>query len=584
MYRVLVCCLLWLSMSCENAPSGPIQDSRQNDYALYDAKGGFHRFSRYNDQKAIVLWIQGNGCPIVRNAMSDFKQLVADYASEPFVFFMLNSQLQDDRHEVKEEAQAYDFPVPVLMDDAQLLAEALDITLTSELIILHPTTRNVLFRGPINNRLDYEAQRPPTETYAREALDAILNDTPLPESTAMAKGCTVSRRSQMREETFTYTDDIAPLLTNHCVRCHKDDGLAPWSMTDYQTIKGWSATIKQVLLSKRMPPWKADPHIGAFENNFSLADSSAYTLYRWIETGMERGAGSDPLAELPQKTEKWPLGVPDTIITLQPEKIPATGIIPYRYQIFSLGLTKDTWLQGVGIQPGSTKAVHHIVLTNKETNKKSRVVNRPARPWTDNYIALGGGIDQNTSFPEGTGVFLKKGTQLTIQIHYTPTGKVEEDVTQLGFYYHETPPEKEFYALSPSNTNFTIPPYGEKVALQVADTLTETIDIHYLVPHMHYRGSSIKMSVVTPSGQQNTLISVPDYNFNWQYLYKLKQPVRVEKGSVILVEGTYDNSWQNPLNPDPSQELHFGIQSTDEMLIGFLNYTLVDEHKKTPIE
>lgn len=576
--------MLLMAVGCQQNPSEPVADSRQNDYALFDANGGFHRFSRYNDHKAIVLWVQGNGCPIVRNAMTDFKQLVADYEQENVVFFMLNSNLQDDRIKVQAEAKAYDFPVPVLMDEAQLLAEALDITLTSEVLILHPTTRNVLFRGPINNRLDYEAQRPPTETYARNALNAILEDTPLPESAAMAKGCTVTRKSEINEEPFTYTEDIAPILTNHCTRCHKDDGIAPWSMTDYQTIHGWSSTIKQVLLSKRMPPWKADPHIGDFKNDFSLTDSSAYALYRWIETGMERGPGEDTLSKLPQKTKAWPLGTPDTIITLKPEKIPATGIVPYRYQTFSLGLKEDTWLQGVGIQPGSTKAVHHIVLTNKETNKKSLIVNRPARPWTDNYIALGGGIDQNTMFPEGTGVFLKKGTELTIQIHYTPTGKEEEDRTQLGFYYYDTPPEKEFYALSPSNTTFTIPPHSSNVTLTVADTLTKDIDIHYLVPHMHYRGTSMRMSVIAPSGEQQTLISVPDYNFNWQYLYKLKEPIRVTKGSVILVEGTYDNSWQNPLNPDPSKELHFGIQSTDEMLIGFLNYTLAEPHKKTLTE
>ena len=161
-------------------------------------------------------------------------------------------------------------------------------------------------------------------------------------------------------------------------------------------------------------------------------------------------------------------------------------------------------------------------------------------------------------------------------MHYTATGKVEKDRTRIGFYFHDEPPAKEFYALSPANVDFTIPPFGKNVLLTAEDEITRDIKIHYVVPHMHYRGKSIKMILVRPDGEQETIISVADYNFNWQWLYKLKEPLEVPKGSKIRVEGIYDNTYQNPLNPDPSKELHFGIQSTDEMLIGFFNYTIED--------
>lgn len=565
-----------LVLSC-NKPK-PIADSRTSDYALYDQNGDFHRLSYYNDHKAIVLWVQGNGCPIVRNALTDFNEVVSEYSQKGFVFFMLNSNLQDDREQIAEEALDFHFEVPVLVDSAQLIADALDITLTAEAIVLHPTTREILYRGPINDRLDYEAQKDsPGETHLKNALDDILAGTILKNKQKMAKGCKVTRRSFMeRKDTLTYVDDIAPILAQNCVKCHRIGGIAPWAMTDYNKIFGWSSMMKEVLLSKRMPPWKADPEVGEFENSFALSDSNARKIISWIDDGLPLGSGNDPLTELPQYIRTWQGGEPDLLVTLDEETIPASKLIPYRYQNVSLNLTEDKWLRGVEIQPGNPKTVHHVVLTNTETNQQSPITNRKARPWTDNYIALGGGADQATFFPENTGVFIPKGTTLTMQLHYTATGKVETDQTRIGFYFHDSIPSKEFYALSPSNVDFVIPAFGKNVKLTVADEITRDIKIHYVVPHMHYRGKSIKINAILPDGSKKTIVSVADYNFNWQWLYKLKEPVFIPKGSKISVEGVYDNTFQNPLNPDPTQELTYGIQSTDEMLIGFFNYTLED--------
>ena len=567
--------LISLALACKQG-TGPVADSRMNDYALYDANGQFHRLSYYNNSEAIVLYIQGNGCPIVRNALYDFHRIVNEYEKEGFTFFMLNSNPQDNRSNTFKEASEFKIEVPVLLDSAQLLADEFDINSTAEVIILHPVSREVLWRGPINNRLDYEAQKvEPTETYLRDALEAIMAGSKDLNNEPTVRGCRVTRLSNLeKKDTLNYTDDIAPILIDHCVRCHREGGLAPWSMTDYQTIVGWSDMMKQVLLSKRMPPWKADPEIGEFSNSFAMADSNARKIVRWIDNGLEPGTGKDPLTEVKPATKQWQEGTPDQVISLNKEKIPATGIIAYRYQKFVLNPDKDVWIKGVEIQPGNAKVVHHIVLTNTKNTKSSPIVDRKTRPWTDNYIALGGGADQVTIFPEGTGVFVPKGSELTVQLHYTPTGKAEEDQTKFGFYYHEEAPETEFYALSPSNTDFTIPAFGKDVKLTVSDTISKDIKIHYLVPHMHYRGKSIKVTAIKPDGSEEVLVSVPDYNFNWQYLYKLKEPAALPKGSIVKVEGIYDNTFQNPFNPDPSQELHYGIQSTDEMLIGFFNYTL----------
>ncbi len=569
--------VLVLSLIACNKPKA-ITDSRTNDYALYDESGGFHRFSYYNNSKAIVLWVQGNGCPIVRNALTDFHEIASEYHEKGFTFFMLNSNIQDDRESIKEEASEFNFQVPVLDDAAQLIADELDITITAEAIILHPTTRKILYRGPINNRLDYEVQKNmASDNYLKDALDAVLKGRTPVQKQEMTRGCTVTRLSKIhKEDTLTYTKDIAPILEQKCAKCHIEGGIAPWSMTDYNKIVGWSAMMKQVLLSKRMPPWKADPHIGEFSNSFALEDSNARKIVAWIDNGMLRGEGEDLLTTIPPLNKLWQNGNPDEIYKMETESIPPSGRLRYRYQKIALKNSEDKWLKGIEIQPGNPKVVHHVVITNTEADIGSPVTDREQRKWTDNFIALGGSGIQSTLFPEESGIFLPKNTELTIQMHYTATGKEETDQTVLGLYYHDTIPKKEFYPLSPSNTEFVIPPFGKNVKLIAEDSIHRDIKLHYIMPHMHYRGKSITFSVQYPDGRKEIIVSVPDFNFNWQRLYCLKEPKSIPKGSKIVVEGIFDNTYQNPFNPDPEQELTFGIQSTDEMLIGFFNYTLDD--------
>ena len=577
-YYILFLLLLVIGQTgCKQQPK-PIPDSRKNDYALYDSEGNLHRFSRYNNTEAIVLWVQGNGCPIVRNALTDFHAIVSEYSDQGFQFFMVNSNIQDDRDEINAESEAFNYQVPVLVDNAQLLADALDIQITAEAIALHPTTREILFRGPINNRVGYENQKEiASETYLRDALDEIMGGKSVSRQQEVTRGCTVTRRSKIDPLTaLNYTDDIAPILAENCVQCHREGGRAPWAMSDYQTITGWSGMIKEVLLSKRMPPWKADPTIGDFQDDFSLADSNARKLIHWIDNGMAPGSGSDTLQHLSFSKKKWQRGTPDKIITLEKETIPASKLVPYRYQTFDLALEEDAWLKGVEIAPGNPQLVHHIVLLNRDAYKKSPITDRELRMWSDNYIALGAGASQSTFFPDSTGVFLEKGTKLTVQLHYTPIGKEATDQTQLGFYFHEKKPEKWFYPLATTNVTFNIPPNSSNVKVVARDTIKEPIHIHYVMPHMHYRGKSIKMSVIMPQGESIPLVSVPDFSIDWQWLYKFKEPIYAPKGAVILVEGVYDNSVQNPLNPDASKEITFGIQSYDEMLIGFFNYTLAE--------
>ena len=575
---VLFLCVCFISCS---TPPKKVSDSRQNDYALHDTQGGFHRLSTYNNKKGIVLFVQGNGCPIVRNVISDYNTIVKDYAPEDFTFFMINSNPQDSKKAIQKEATEYGFTVPVLHDDSQLIANQLNINVTAEVFILHPTSREILYRGPINDRMDLGTQiNTPSNTYLRDALDAILENKPIDKQIAVAQGCKVLILAhQKTQDTLTYTKDIAPILMNNCVKCHRPEGIGPWNMDGYQTIQGWSPMIKQVLLSRRMPPWKADPTIKEYNYSLEMNAEDTRKLAQWIDEGMRYGNGKDILKNIPPIQEDWVSGIPDEIITLKEEKIPATGTVKYRYQNFEITPKDDVWLSGIEIQPGNDKVVHHTVISDVSTKHlTSPIVDRKLVFFTDNFIAIAGSWNQGLSFPQNTGIYIAKDAKLKIQIHYNTTGKPETDVTKIGFYYHDkdSVPNKRLYALAPNNKKFIIQPYQSNQKVITEDVIKKDITIYYVTPHMHYRGKSIKFIAIHPDGTENVLVSVPDFDFNWQQMYQLKTPVKVPKGATLRVEGIFDNSFQNPFNPDPSKKVTYGKQSYDEMLIGFFNYTIDD--------
>ncbi|PQB04044.1 redoxin family protein [Aureitalea marina] len=579
--RIFLLLCLFLLFSCKDETPGPVQDDRMNDYALYDSAGGFHRFSRYNNKKAIVLFVQGNGCPIVRNYLNDLREIVDEYGPKGVQFFMVNSNIQDNRDTVESEVSKYGIEIPVLMDQNQILADELDIRITAEVIVLHPVSRQILYRGPLNDRLDYEAQKDTSENdFLIEALDGIINGSEVKSMPKAVRGCKVTRRVKF-ETPLTYTEDIAPIFKNNCVRCHRDNGMAPWSMDEYQTIVGWSDMIKEVLISKRMPPWKADPKIGKFSNSFALAEQDARNIIKWIESGMTKGEGSDPLKNLSEEPTKWSMGEPDYIVELKTEDLPATGIIPYRIQNFKFNDSVDRWIGHIDIRSSATKSVHHTLLTSQSNSRVEGLVKRKIIPWNDNFLAISAGSGWLNQAPKGTGIYLQKGSKLGMQLHYNATGKREIDKTLIGFYYLNEPPEREYRSLASTTRNFSIPAHTDEVKVVAFDTITQDVFVHAICPHMHYRGKRASMFALLPDSTRVDLVSVPDYNFNWQFQYLLEKPIFLPSGSVIVTEGIYDNTFQNPLNPNPSVDIGYGVQSTDEMLIGFMNYTLANQDTLT---
>ena len=301
---------------------------RVENFRLFDHEGGSHELYYHGDAKAIAVLVQGNGCPIVRNAMPRFKELRDEFAAQGVEFFMLNANLQDNRASIAKEAAKYGYDIPILVDDTQIIGESLDLIRTGEVFVVDPKTWTVAYHGAVDDRLTYENQKETaSEHYLRDALANLVADEPVALASTDALGCLINfpeKQARARHANISYSEDIAPILMDNCVSCHREGGIGPWAMTDYNMVRGFSLMIREVVRTKRMPPWHADPTVGHFANDRSLSKHEIQTLVHWIEAGAPRGEGDDLLAASDITYPEWAvqevLGEPDYIID-----IPAHG-------------------------------------------------------------------------------------------------------------------------------------------------------------------------------------------------------------------------------------------------------------------
>jgi peroxiredoxin len=578
-------CLTFFFFACNQdiqRTAKKVTDVEVPNFGLYDNHGGFHRLHYYDEAPAIVLFVQGNKCPIVRNAFTDFQKIESEFEARGVKFFMINSNIQDTRESVAAEMASYKVNTPVLVDEDQLVADALDLDITAEAFVINPKDWSIAYRGPINDRIGYESQKnDASKHYLKEAISATIGNNPVENSFVNTKGCAIARKSKHEGgDELTYTDDIAPIFLDNCYSCHQEGGIAPWAMEGFPAVYGWSAMIKQVLLEDRMPPWQADPHYESFKDDLSLTAEEKRKIISWIDNGMKKGEGEDVLAEASPNASEWTLGEPDYVIELNTEDIPATGIIDYRYQTHKLPFDKDVYLSAYQVLPGNPNVLHHILANVEYPKGEDFPVKERKSPWLDGILfgwAPGGTPDV---FPKNSGRKIPAGSAIHFQNHYTTSGKAESDGSKIGLYFvKDDVPEKEFITVGPANFNIKIPPHAAEAAFKAEHIFEKDVTLYQSFPHMHYRGKSMNFVLEFPDGTSRKVLNVPGYNFNWQRFYSYENPISIPAGSKMIVNAVFDNSEQNEFNPDPTKTLYFGQQTFDEMLVGYLSYT-VDEEKR----
>ena len=395
----------------------------------------------------------------------------------------------------------------------------------------------------------------------------------------------------------TFHKDIEPLLQARCQSCHRAGEAAPMSLMTYKDARPWAKAIKEAVVVRKMPPWFAAPDHGQFANDRRLPQAEIDTLAAWADTGAKEGDVKD--APKPVTfAEGWAMGKPDVVLEM-PEayEVPASGTVEYTYFVMPTGFTEDRWVQQVEVRPGNKSVVHHIVMIVRPPGVKY-VSEAPLghayvppkkegthKPDTGQGVLQGGqgGIEMvGVYVPGGLPYVLQpgqarlipKGSDIIFQMHYTTNGKAATDRSRVGFIFAKEPPAERVVNAYVANMNLHIPAQANNHQVNARITLYNDTHLLSMFPHMHVRGKSFEYRATYPTGETETLLTVPKYDFNWQLTYYLKEPKLLPKGTVLECIAHYDNSPNNPYNPDPKSEVWWGDQTWEEMLAGFVDLSM----------
>jgi tetratricopeptide (TPR) repeat protein len=378
----------------------------------------------------------------------------------------------------------------------------------------------------------------------------------------------------------TFDRDVAPIIFRSCATCHHPGEAAPFSLLTYSDVKKHARQIAEVTQSRAMPPWLPEPQKLKFADDLRLPDAQIELIRRWVEQGAVEGDARD-LPPQPKFVEGWRLGKPDLILTAtKPLTLPPQGTDTYWNFVFPVPIQETKWVKAVEIRPGDKQFVHHAnILVDRSGASRKREA-EPGAGFGGMEIRIESQVfdpDSHLLFwkpgtvpyvePEGMALRLDKGTDLILNTHLQPSGKPVVIQPSIGLYFTLHPATKQPMLLQLENdVKLDIPP-GQKDFLVTDDfTLPIDVDLLAIYPHAHYLGKDIQAFARLPDGTKETLIHIPHWNLNWQAVYRYAEPVRLPRGTTVSLRYVYDNSEENPLNPNhPPARVVGGNRSSDEM-------------------
>ncbi len=368
----------------------------------------------------------------------------------------------------------------------------------------------------------------------------------------------------------TFAKDIAPIFQKACQDCHRDGEVAPMSLLTFEDARPWAKSIKKYVADKSMPPWGANPAYGKFKNDPRLSSAEIDTIVKWVDDGAVEGDPKD--LPPPKKFVKgWRIGEPDVVFTMPKKfRVKAEGTIRYQYITIPTNFKEDKWIVAGEARPGNPAVVHHILVFVQEPGKRIRNL------WQNHLCGMAPGTPPDV-YPDGAAKFVKAGSQLLLQLHYTPTGKEEFDQSSVGLIFAKEPPKRRMRLRAVMNHRLRIPPGASAYESTASYRFRRPGTIYGFQPHMHLRGKSFRYEIIRPDGSSEIVLDVPEYDFNWQHAYELATPIDAKRDWVIKCTAVYDNSKENPFNPNPDQEVRWGDQTWEEMMIGFVGISFDNE-------
>ena len=526
------------------------------DFALLDEKGVFHQLSRYQHKDAVVLMSFDQSCQFMPAMLAEYDDIVSEFSSNGIEFLLIDSEGLG-----REMLASLRLNVPILEDSGQLVSESLGFENSGEVLMLNPERLSVYFRGPVSPDLR-------TSLSSMESIQDTLELEP--------RGCKIEYPDKVAHELNTpdYATDVAPIIIENCVACHNQGGVGPFAFDSYVMVLGWSPMIREVLMNKRMPPMQVDPDIGHSDNARYLPTKQLQTLIHWIDAGAPRGlSATDPLENFePANEDRWVLGEPDYIVSAKSHDVPPTGVLDYVYDRADLPFVEDKWLRAVEYKAGDSSVLHHLVTfvtaPDEDFWGKERDEIYTERRFVESYSP---GKVNAKIFEKGTGVFIPKGSSLSMQFHYVTNGRRTTDSSRIGLYFSEEQNLRE-RLVQVVSSRFVLPPNEPNFELQADFVFESPVVLTGVRAKMNYRGKRMKFSIEEADGIIKDIFSIPAYNYGWQPHYKLNEPLVLEAGTKIYVRGALDNSISNPTNPDPDKEVTFGLNSWDEMFTGYFTF------------
>ena len=552
---------------------------RVADVSITDVDGKKTTLAGLAGSAGAVIIIRDSECPVTQRYSPRMAELEKEYSGKGYTFTYVDVT-PHTRDESKADAAKYLLTGRTVLDADHKIVNALRAASAAEVFVLD--ARGTLrYRGAIDDQFGIDFHKDaPTTNYLREALARVSVGRDLVRRQTDAPGCILPTEQKVAgtARAVTYHNRISRLVQENCQSCHRAEGNAPMPLDTYKQVSERRATIEYMTKSGRMPPWFAHKQVGEWANDRSLSERDLKDLLTWAHNGAPEGSAKD--APLPKKFVKgWNIGTPDAIVAASDTfPVPAQGVVNYKYSYTKTNFDEDKWVTAMEIRPEALKAVHHVIVfleePGREPDARRRKPGDPApQGGLSGFFAATAPGTPAMFFPEGTAKKLPKGAWLKFQIHYTPNGTEYTDNTKIGFIFTDKPTTQEVQTRAAVQPRLDIKPY-EKDQMYVAETtIRQAGTLLNLFPHAHTRGQAFKYELIGPTGKDTTLIlDVPKYNFNWQTYYAFKKPFDVAPGSKMRVTAWYDNSKDNPFNPDPSKTVHFGEQTFEEMMIGYFDF------------
>lgn len=548
------------------------------EFSLPDQDGKVRTRAEFADRKALLVVFTGTQCPQCNRYLPALEALRAEYAARGVAVIAVNSN-RNEQGEIAGHAREHRTAWPVLADADQVLADALAIEITPTVLVTD-ASGTIRYRGRFDRTwMGAEA----TGEDARKALDAVLEGRDVATPLTETRGCTVRRHAPKTEGDVTWAKDVAPIVFENCVQCHRPGQLGPMSLTDFNHASAFAMEIRDAVVNHRMPPWKP---VGGqpMKGERKLTAAQVETIRVWADSGTPEG---DPaqVPPLPEFSSDWLLGPPDMVLDSGEDFEVRAGPDLYWHFLMPNAWDEDKWVSAVEIRPGNARIVHHVLAYVDTMGIAKRLDAEDERHgyqgdgawpgfvpthemggWTPGFFAL--------PLPDGVARKLPKKSTLVLQIHYNnATGSAQKDRTQIGLHFAKKPVRQQLYQARILNPWFQIPAGAEAHEISASWPTHRNITVISVMPHCHLLGKQVRMTAEKDNGKVVSLVEIDDWDFKWQDTYHFEKPLRLGDGTRVHISIVYDNSEKNPRNPfSPPRKIGWGEATTDEMCLGYVNY------------